>query len=268
MAEYVPGPVPGPDGQPVEPVAPSCYRHPRAATNIRCTRCDRPICPQCMNSAAVGFQCPQCIGEGRASVRSPSSVAGARAWLHQRGTVTIILIALNVLMYLATCIQAQSITNNQRSGIFADLAMWGPAVDSGQWWRLIGSAFLHYGPTHIAVNMLSLYLLGTDIERFFGSVRFAVVYLISGVGASVAVWIFTPNAVVAGASGAVFGLFGAAAVVLIRRKANLQPLLIILVLNLGISLLPGISLAAHAGGFVVGALMAVILQTTTRKIRR
>ncbi|MEO6955673.1 MAG: rhomboid family intramembrane serine protease [Antricoccus sp.] len=219
-----------------------------------------------MTSAAVGFQCPDCMADGRATVRGPSSLATGRKWLRKHGTVTIILIALNVLMYAATCIDARSITNNQRSGIFLDLAMWGPAVDAGQWWRLIGSAFLHYGPTHIAVNMLSLYLLGSDVERFFGSVRFAVVYLVSGVGASIAVWIFTPNAVVAGASGAVFGLFGAAAVVLIGRKADLRPLLMILLLNLGISLLPGISLAAHAGGFIVGGLVALVMQRTARRI--
>lgn len=237
-----------------------CYRHPDRRTGLSCTRCERPICPDCLTPASVGFQCPDCVAEGQASIRRPSATRTAIARSRVQPIVTYGLIALNLLMYVVTVVQAGSITDNQLSGLFQDLAMWGPLVENGEVWRLGSSTFLHYGLTHVAVNMLSLYLIGRDIEQVLGRWRYLAVYLLAGIGGSLAVLLFTPNAIVAGASGSVFGLLGAAGVIMLRNKQNLQPLIGILLLNVFISFLPGISLAAHAGGLIVGALVTYLLQ--------
>ncbi|WP_106850214.1 rhomboid family intramembrane serine protease [Blastococcus sp. Marseille-P5729] len=240
-----------------------CYRHPDRQTGLACTRCERPICPDCLNPAAVGFQCPECVAEGRASLSQPSVRRTALVRSHVQPVVTYGLIALNVLMYVATVVQSGSVSNNQYSGLFQDLAMWGPLVRQGEVWRMGSSTFLHYGLTHVAVNMISLFIIGRDIEQVLGKWRYLLVYLLAGLGGSVAVLLFTPNAVVAGASGSVFGLLGAAGVIMLRNKQNMQPLIGILVLNAVISFMPGISLAAHLGGLLVGAALTFLLVQLT-----
>lgn len=236
-----------------------CYRHPDRQTGLACTRCERPICPECLHPAAVGFHCPDCLAEGRASVRQPSVRRTALARSRVQPVVTYGLIALNVVMYLVTVVQSGSVNRNQFSGLFDRFAMWGPLVEQGEIWRMGTATFLHYGLTHVAVNMISLFIIGREIEQALGKGRYLLVYLVAGLGGSLAVLLFTPNAVVAGASGSVFGLLGAAGVLMIRNKANLQPLIGILVLNAVISFLPGISLAAHVGGLLVGAALTFLL---------
>lgn len=240
-----------------------CYRHPERQTGLGCTRCGRPICPECLHPAPVGFHCPACVAEGQASMRRPSATRTALARSRTRPVVTFALIGINLLMYLLTAAGAASINGNHRSAIFADLAMWGPLVDAGEIWRLLSSTFLHYGLTHLAVNMLSLYLIGSGIEQLLGRWRYLLVYVVAGVSGSIAVYFFTPMAVAAGASGSVFGLLGAAAVIMYRTKQNLNGLVGILLINLFISFLPGISLAAHAGGLVVGAGLTLLLMQST-----
>ena len=246
-----------------------CYRHPDKQTGLACTRCGRPICPDCLNPAPVGFHCPTCVAEGSASVRRPSTVRTAVARSRTRPIVTFTLIGLNVLLYLITAIQARSVSSNHQSGVFADLAMLGFLVEHGEYWRLVSSTFLHFGLTHLAVNMFSLYLIGPGIEQVLGRWRYLMVYLVAGIGGSLAVWIFTPLTWSAGASGAVFGLLGAAAVIMIRNKQSLNTLIGVLAINLVISFLPGISLAAHAGGLVVGAALSFgLLRLDTRRLSR
>lgn len=184
-----------------------------------------------------------------------------------RPVVTYVLIALNVLLYVITAAQATSLTSNQNSEVFVDLAMLGILVEHGDYWRLITATFLHFGLTHLAVNMLSLYLIGSSVEQALGRWRYLAVYLVSGLGGSLAVLLFTPNVWSAGASGAVFGLLGAAAVLMIRHKQNLNALIGILVLNLAISFMPGISMAAHLGGLAVGAALTYGL-VAGRQLRR
>lgn len=242
-----------------------CYRHPDRQTGLACTRCERPICPDCLHPASVGFHCPECVADGRASVRQPSAARTAMALSRTRPVVTYGLIALNVLMYLVTAAQAGSIASNQRSPLFVDLVMFGPAVNDGQLWRLLTATFLHYGLTHVAVNMLSLYIIGRDIEQVLGRWKYLAVYLIAGIGGSLAAYLFTPYSAVAGASGSVFGLLGAAGVIMIRNKANLQSLIGILVLNLAISFLPGISMAGHIGGLLTGALVTFLVLPRRRR---
>ena len=239
----------------------ACYRHPERPTQVSCVRCERPICPDCMRPASVGFQCPDCVAAGQASIRRPRRTTKARVTVAKLGPVTAGLIGANVLAFLITVATAGGqIMANYTSPVFADFATAPVLVADGQWWRMLTGAFLHYGLTHLAVNMFSLYILGRDLEQYLGSVRYAAIYFLSAIGGSVAVLFFAePFASVAGASGAIFGLLGATGVALYQRKANLRSLFAILAINVFISFLPGISLAAHAGGFVVGAVAGAIV---------
>jgi len=239
----------------------ACYRHPERPTQISCVRCERQICPDCMRPASVGFQCPDCVAAGQASIRRPRRTTAARVTVAKLGPVTAGLIAVNVLAFVVTVATAGGqIMANFRSPIFADLATAPFLIADGQWWRMLSGAFLHYGLTHLAVNMFSLYILGRDLEHYLGSLRYAAIYFLSAIGGSVAVLFFsTPFGAVAGASGAIFGLLGATGVAMYQRKANLRSLVAILAINVFISFLPGISLAAHAGGFLIGAAAGAIV---------
>ncbi|MEU4741850.1 rhomboid family intramembrane serine protease [Actinosynnema sp. NPDC023658] len=245
-----------PPGEPIgaRPDLPVCARHPDRATGLRCVRCDRPACPECLREASVGYQCVDCVNQGRAAVRRPRTFVGAE--LAQRMVVTPVLIAVNLLMYVITAAQAGSVSQNQASPLFVDFVMYTPAVaGADQWWRLLTSGFLHYGPLHLALNMIALYVLGRDLEPVFGRLRFSAVYLVSLLGGSVAVYLFGGiDTVVAGASGAVYGLMGAMLVAVLRLKLNPGPALGVIALNVVLSFtLPGISLLGHLGGLVVGA---------------
>jgi membrane associated rhomboid family serine protease len=233
---------------------PSCVRHPDRPTGLRCTRCNRPACPECLREAAVGYQCVDCVNEGRRAIRRPTTVAGVE--LTQRLFVVPALIAINVAVFALTAAQAGNFGHNEASEVFIQWQLWPPIVAGGQWWRLITAGFLHYGPIHLAVNMFALYVLGRDLEPVLGRARFTAVYLVSLLGGGVAVFLYgDQNTAVAGASGAVFGLMGGMAVVLFRLKFNPGPVLGIIALNVFISVtLPGISLLGHLGGLVVGAI--------------
>lgn len=214
-----------------------------------------------MRPASVGFQCPDCVAAGKASIRRPRRSTAAKLAIAKVGPVTASLIGLNVLAFVATVITAGGrVMANYISPLFDQFATSPLQIADGQWWRMLSGAFLHYGLTHLAVNMFSLYILGRDLEYYLGSLRYAAIYFLSAVGGSVAVLLFAdPFTYVAGASGAIFGLLGSTAVLLYQRKANLRSLYMILAVNVFISFLPGISLAAHAGGFVVGAAAGAIV---------
>ncbi|WP_158850465.1 rhomboid family intramembrane serine protease [Saccharothrix deserti] len=249
-------PISPPPGEPIgaRPDLPVCVRHPDRATGLRCVRCDRPACPECLREASVGYQCVDCVNEGRSTVRRPRTFVGAE--FSQRMVVTPVLIAVNVLMYAITALQAGDLMRNQSSPLFLDFVMWTRAVAAGdEWWRLVTSGFLHYGPAHLALNMIALYVLGRDLEPVFGKLRFSAVYLVSLLGGGVAVYLFGGvDTFVAGASGAVYGLMGAMLVAVLRLKLNPGPALGVIGLNVVLSFtLPGISLLGHLGGLVIGA---------------
>jgi membrane associated rhomboid family serine protease len=188
------------------------------------------------------------------------TIAGARP--AQRAIVTPVLIALNVLMYLITAVQAQDPMNNQLSPLFQDWVLFAPAIgQQGEWWRLVTSGFLHYGLLHLAVNMLSLWMIGRELEILLGKVRFIAVYFISMLGGSAAVFVFgDPGTATAGASGALYGLLGALLVAVLRLKLNPATVIGVIALNLVITYaIPGISLFAHVGGLVIGAVAMVAI---------
>jgi membrane associated rhomboid family serine protease len=256
-----------PYGQPTDAL-PACYRHPGRHTGLRCTRCDRPTCPECLRDASVGQQCVECVHEGRQTTRGPVTVAGAR--LVSRPLLVYALIAVNVAIYAITAVQAGSFAYNSNSPLFAEWVTWPrAAVVNDQWWRVVTGGFLHYGFIHIGVNMFSLWMIGRDMERVLGRVRFAAVYFLSLIGGSMAVMLFAgPDTGAAGASTALFGLMGCYLVAVVRLKINPRPILINLALNAFITFaVPGISIQGHIGGLVVGAIAMAALVYAPQKNR-
>ncbi|WP_418154881.1 rhomboid family intramembrane serine protease [Actinoalloteichus caeruleus] len=236
------------------PRPPGCFRHPDRETWLRCTRCERPACPACLREAAVGSQCVECVSAGQRDVRRPVTVAGAR--VATKPVVVPVLLAINVLVFVATAILARDPMNNANSELFAQWSLWPPQVAAGEWWRLLTAGFLHIGPFHLLVNMYALWILGRDLESLLGRLRFVAVYLVSLFGGSIAVFLLgSMQTSVAGASGAVFGLMGGVAVAALRLKVNPRQALLLIGINLVISvLIPGISLLGHLGGLLVGSL--------------
>ncbi len=235
-----------------------CYRHQDRATGVRCSRCDRPICPECMISASVGFQCPECLHESRRSVPAPRTVAGGTVAANPR-LVTMTLIGLNLAVFLA--VQAYG------DRLVQDLVLigaWPPGspttgVAEGQWYRLLSAIFLHQAWQHIGFNMLSLWWIGPGLEAALGRVRFLALYLISGLGGSALSFLLAdPYSGSLGASGAIFGLLGATFVLMRRLRYDLRPIVAIIALNLVFTFAQRSSIdwRAHVGGLVTGAIVA------------
>ena len=264
---------------PVPPAGtPVCYRHPGRETYIRCNRCDRPICPDCMREAAVGHQCPECVSEGRRTQRQTRTAFGGST-LGRQGYVTITLIAANVIMLLVSLASSRNPGGAVAGGGFGGLLggqtplmdklavigqcgdpRVGPLVPcgvaSGEYYRLFTAMFMHYGALHLLMNMYALWILGRSLEAFLGPVRFLALYLVAGLGGNVAAYVFQPGALSAGASTAIFGLFAALFLVLRKLGLNAAAVLPIIIVNLVFTLtVPGISIAGHLGGFVVGGLI-------------
>ncbi|MEV2222816.1 rhomboid family intramembrane serine protease [Nocardia vinacea] len=242
-----------------QPPAPTCVRHPNRPTGLACTRCGRPACPECLRPAAVGQHCVDCVRQGQREVRPVRTVAGAQTARTPIPYVTYALIALNTIVFAVTAGQSKSLVENTgHSALYIDWVLYPPAVADGQYVRLIGSGFLHYGPIHLLLNMFALYVVGRSIEPVLGRGRYLVVYLVSLLGGSAAVMVFARDSLTAGASCAVYGLFGAITVILIRVRQNPNQMLILIGINVFISFsLPGISLAGHLGGLAAGTLAAL-----------
>ena len=240
----------GPGGaRPAGPDAAVCYRHPDREAHVRCVRCDRRICPDCMIPASVGFQCPECVKEAGKGVRRATTVFGGRV-SEDPGWVTKVLIAVNVVVFVLQ----QTVT-----GFTARFVDSGTAVADGEYYRLLTSAFLHQNLLHIALNMYALYLFGPPLEAAFGRVRFAALYLLSALGGSAVSYAFgNPLGSSLGASGAVFGVLGAYLVVSKRLGRDATPVMALLAVNLVFGFLsPNIDWRAHIGGLVTGSLCAV-----------
>jgi len=240
-----------------------CYRHPDREAHIRCVRCERRICPDCMIPASVGFQCPECVKQGNASVRRARTVFGGRVTADP-GWVSKVLIAINVLVYVLQVVIGPTVEH--RFWLIA-----GPVFDprlgeivgvaDGEYYRLLTAAFLHGSVIHLALNMYALFLFGPPLEAAFGRARFLAVYLVSALGGSAASYaVAAPGSPSLGASGAVFGLLGAFFVVNRRLGRDSSQLLILLVINLAFGFLaPNIDWRAHLGGLATGALCAAAI---------
>ncbi|WP_326567429.1 rhomboid family intramembrane serine protease [Amycolatopsis rhabdoformis] len=189
----------------------------------------------------------------------PRTIAGARPT--KSIVVTSTLLAINVLIYLITAVQAKSLDNSTSPLNFDGVMQPAAALVQGEWWRIFTSGFVHFGIFHIAANMFSLWMIGRALEQAFGKIRYLALYFVALFGASVAVLLFdNPLQISGGASGALFGLLGCYAVIVVKLKLNPSGLLITLAINGYITFaIPGISILAHVGGLITGALVAVAL---------
>jgi membrane associated rhomboid family serine protease len=241
---------------------PHCYRHPDRETYISCQRCGKPICPDCMNAASVGFQCPDCVREGAAASRQVRTSFGGRV-TDGSSLATVVLIALNVAVFiLANATGGYGSDLTRTLGLIPDASAYDPrasleGVAQGSYWQLITSTFLHVGILHIVMNMIGLWIFGTFLETVLGRWRFIALYLLAGVAGSVCVyWLAPAGSFSLGASGSVFGLFGAALIILLKQRRNVTQLLILLGLNLALTFtVSNVSWQAHMGGLAAGLLM-------------
>jgi membrane associated rhomboid family serine protease len=205
-----------------------------------------------MSQASVGFHCPECVHRGGQKVITPRSLA-VRPWLTQ------VLIGVNVVMFLLSIglagvggggdLAAQGVLN-------------GPDVADGDWWRLVTSGFLHANIMHLALNMMVLWFLGSQVEMALGRLRFGIVYFGSLLGGSLGALLLNPNVNTVGASGAIFGIMGAAAALQIRRGLSVwsSGLGGLLAINLLVTfLVPRISIGAHVGGLVIGFVIGFLI---------
>lgn len=206
-----------------------------------------------MTSTSVGMRCPECAKQKTRVVR--------QGYAPGDPILTYTLIGMNVLAYVATLATGSSLGGSLGGGdsVLGKAALNGPAVADGEVWRIVTSGFMHYGPLHLLFNMYALYILGQLLEPAIGKVRFALVYLAGLFGGSLGALILDPNAFTAGASGAVFGLMGAAFLVMRSRGINPMEsgLGIWLFLNLAITFtVSNISIGGHIGGLIGGAAAA------------
>ncbi|MFC8532807.1 rhomboid family intramembrane serine protease [Streptomyces sp. NPDC057249] len=257
---------PGASGPPPPPEGPvRCYRHPDRETAVRCVRCDRPICPDCMVDASVGFQCPACVRQGSgtghgASAARPRTLAGGVVAADPR-LITKILLGINLAVFVAVLADDSLLDRLMLLGR-ANFYFGGPpeGIAEGQWYRLVTSMFLHQEVLHIAFNMLGLWWLGGPLEAKLGRIRFLALYLLSGLaGGALTYWLAEPNQPSLGASGAIYGLLGATAVLMRRLNYDMRPVIAIFVLNLIITFNPwgGIAWQAHVGGLIAGVLIGI-----------
>ncbi|QXJ22900.1 rhomboid family intramembrane serine protease [Actinomadura graeca] len=255
---------------------PTCYRHPGRETYVRCTRCDRYICPECMRDAAVGHQCVECVAGANRGARTarPVTPLGVRGAASAVPVVTYTLIGLCGLAYLIELSSWRFI---------ADYMMIGQAglpngdvvgVAEGEWYRLVTSMFLHqrggsFGIAHIIFNMWALWAIGPALEQVLGRWRFLALYMLSGLGGSVLLYLVSPTESAVGASGAIFGLFGAYFVIGRRLGGQVGPIVFLLGINLVITFsVPDISWEGHIGGLVVGGALAAALAYAPAARRR
>lgn len=259
-----------------EPVTapPVCPRHPDRVAYVRCQRCGRPTCPECQRPAAVGIQCVDCVREQSKTVRDGRTVFGGRVTTG-RPTVTISIVVACVVIWL---LQLAS------SGVTNALAFV-PALGWDEPWRFLTSAFAHSPamPLHILFNMYALWIVGQYIEQLLGPARYLALYLISALGGGVMVLLLasppvpgSPEvlgsdwyAAVVGASGAVFGLFGALLVLNRHLGRSSAWMYATLAINAVFGfVVPHISWQGHLGGFLTGAAAAAIIAYAGRRPRR
>jgi membrane associated rhomboid family serine protease len=245
-----------------DPAVAYCYRHPHRETLIRCTRCDRPICPDCMRAASVGFHCPDDVDRAVRSTRPARTAVGAKL-LSSPPYVTIALIVANVAVYVWT--GAHSIygfNHPLRAQLFINWQLEPAYVRDGDYYRLLTAAFLHVNLLHIGTNMVSLAIIGPPVEMLLGRWRFGVLYLLGALGGSAAIYAFSSNVygTTVGASGAIFALFGAAVPLVRRLSLDPQWLIGVVAFNFVITFsVPDISKLGHIGGFVTGLLAGVAI---------
>lgn len=268
---------------------PVCYRHPDRESHIRCQRCGRPICPDCMRDAAVGFQCPECVKEGARQTRQGRTAYGGLRPTNA-STTSMVIIGINVAVWaaiigtgwassrLVDLLALRPSGGCARQGFIFDVpeaacggrGTWLPGVADGAWWQLLTNAFTHVEIWHIAFNMLALYWLGPQLETVFGRTRFLALYVLSALTASATVlWLGSEYGATLGASGAIYGLLGCLLVVAHKVGGDVRSLMGLILVNALITfVVPNVSWQGHLGGFVGGALIGAVLVYAPRGRQR
>jgi membrane associated rhomboid family serine protease len=256
----------GVDGPAQAGSPPMCYRHPGRETYVRCSRCDRPICPDCMVAAAVGFQCPECVRLGNRGGRSARTAFGGRL-VSDTALVTKALIAANVLIFLAAQVAGGSFVRDL--WLVGVDALDGNGVAQGGVYRLLSAAFLHQQVLHIGFNMLGLWMFGPALEALLGRSRFLALYVLGAlVGSATSYALNPPFQPSLGASGAIFGVVGAFFAADRRLRGNLSGIVIYLaVLLVPGFILPGIDWHAHVGGLLAGLVLGGVYAYAPRSHR-
>jgi membrane associated rhomboid family serine protease len=233
-----------------------CYRHPNRETGVRCSNCGRPICPDCMTPTPVGMRCPECA-------RQRTRVSTIRA-TSDEPMLTYVLMGICVVAFIGEVAGGASATSGGFGGsrLLVDGAVSERAIADGEYWRLVTAGFLHAGFFHLLFNMFSLWILGTMLEPAIGRLRFGLIFLVSLLAGSFGALLVEPNSLTVGASGGIFGLMGAAVVVM--RNRGINPMESGLGLWIGLNLLltftiDNISIGGHIGGLIGGALAALVL---------
>ncbi|WP_457947351.1 rhomboid family intramembrane serine protease [Pseudarthrobacter sp. alpha12b] len=254
--------------------APVCPRHPDRPSYVRCQRCGRPACPDCQRAAAVGFQCVDCVNETKRTTPEVRTVYGG-AVATGKPLVTFGIIAACVVVYALQMLIPGDWVYKQfaYNNIFA-----APQYGAFEPWRMLTSAFLHSPDSllHILLNMYTLWIFGQALEPVLGRVRFLALYLISAIGGSVGYLLLNPVLVpgqglvgLVGASGAIFGLFGAMLLVQRQRGGDTRQLWVLIAINGVIGfLIPHIAWQAHLGGLITGGLCAAVLAYAPRGRRQ
>ncbi len=219
-----------------------------------------------MTFGPVGIRCPDHASNTGKTTAPRRAARRTGISLSRSGSiVTFTLIGINIGVYLLQLLMGGQ-ANGTENWIYENGVLFGPAVADGDWWRLVTSAFLHYGPLHVGMNMLVLWIIGPRLEEYFGHGRYALVYLVSGLAGSAGALIWSPSALTVGASGAIWGMMGAA-LVLEGRKIYVfgGQAMGLVVFNLAITfLIPGISIGGHIGGLIGGGLCALAFSSFRR----
>jgi membrane associated rhomboid family serine protease len=244
-------------------VAETCYRHPDRETNVSCSRCARPICPDCMTPSPVGMRCPECAGE---RTRSTAVRFGRR----ETPYVTYALLALNVIVFIAEIGGGGGAATLEGGGqLINDGGLFGPAIsEGGEWYRIVTSGFLHAGPFHLFLNMLVLYILGGILEPAIGPARLVGIYFVSLLAGSLGALLLTPDTLTVGASGAVYGVM--AATFLVARDRGVEQLAsqigIWVIINIVFTFsVANISIGGHLGGLAGGAVATMLVLAAERR---
>ena len=232
-----------------------CNYHSEKETNVKCSRCEKYICVDCMRSASIGYQCPACASDSTPVIKG---INRNRFIPNQKNTpvtkfLSISLIAIFLLQELTGTLLVKS------------FALFAPLVTSGEWWRLISAGFLHGSIIHLLFNVYILWVIGSQLESIVGNIKFIIIYFVSLLGGSVASYLFSPfGSYSIGASGAIFGLMGAMLVVGRKRNLDISQITTLVAINVVIGfVLSGIDWRAHLGGLAAGSFITWVLLNAT-----
>jgi membrane associated rhomboid family serine protease len=245
-----------------------CYGHPTTPTRLLCSRCERPICGRCAIPASVGQHCPECVAAARKSAPKVRTVLAATA------PATRAILILTGAVFLAQLFVP---------GLTSRLGAAPLAMANGEWWRFLTPMVVHAGAFHFIMNAYVLFAIGPAVEQRYGPVRFVIIYVMAGLGGSIASFAFNDAGILGvGASGAILGLIGALMADLYQRKDSPNAQMQLAGMWRWLGFIFGIGIAfqvlaelgilffridnfAHAGGLILGAAVGYGLGTAQGK---